>query len=694
MIGSTHNLTAYSRWMNLPLLVGLMATLLFACYRVDYREFNPETVKPIPKEKLDFYANLDSTLPILEGIKSDRQRLDSLILYAEWVKNYADTASLSYAERAYDLATDNHWQYARAVSAYRMAVLKERNAKFGEDIEDAFVDINISKRIFDQTQVEHWKILVNSFVGILYYRKNELDSARHYLTDAKEEIEQILQVDSTFEALLGDVLLNLANTHDRTESQLTSEYYRQCENIFRRIGNWVDLALLWNNMGSEHLANGAYHLADSLFNLAIEFGRTQQNTNVLIDALQQKAYLLLAEYQYHKESTTAEACIDLLQECLRLRKNGQHQTYFYLAQIYQARAYFERNGMDTDSSIYFYDRCIKSARKDGALNLIHLASGSLLSYCIEYDNPSCAEVLDTNALDLVNLNYAAVIDTITSHANAAFKRTNQVTQREIIASEGLKRRNQRFYWLGALIIAALVFFIIYQQLQQKRLQAKMEALRAQINPHFISNSLNAIENLVNQDQKKAASKYIIHFSRLSRRILNSSLGAITTLDQELKTAEHFLALEKLRFPNKLEYEIRVQPELDTTEIQIPALLLQPYLENAIWHGIKPKDGSGVLSLSTKVEGKFLICTIEDDGIGRQKAGELKAKRTFGQKSVGMQITKERIQSFSKTKGTKVQIEDLYDSEEKASGTRVVITLPLKLKKIQTDEQHTRYYRGR
>ena len=151
----------------------------------------------------------------------------------------------------------------------------------------------------------------------------------------------------------------------------------------------------------------------------------------------------------------------------------------------------------------------------------------------------------------------------------------------------------------SIVLVIFLLQIILQIQQQKRLQARMETLRAQINPHFMSNSLNAIESLVNQDQKQAASKYLIHFSRLTRRLLNSSRNPQTSLKEELKTLEHFLALEQLRFRDKLQYDIMVASGLNPENIEVPAMILQPYVENAIWHGLMHKEGTGNILIELK-----------------------------------------------------------------------------------------------
>ncbi|MCB0639287.1 MAG: histidine kinase, partial [Lewinella sp.] len=287
---------------------------------------------------------------------------------------------------------------------------------------------------------------------------------------------------------------------------------------------------------------------------------------------------------------------------------------------------------------------------------------------------SCADIFGASVSDYLHTQYSGVVDTITAELASA---NAEVLDFELQQQEAVSQRRIRNTGLlggFALVVAALVFVVLYQRQKQRRLEARLAALRAQINPHFFSNSLNAIESLVNLDQREAASKYLVHFSRLTRRVLNSSLSPNTSLAGELDTARHFLKLEQLRFKDKLQYEIEVAPEVEAERVEVPSLILQPYLENAIWHGIKPKAEPGLLRLHIEREGKELVCTIEDDGIGRARARAQQAESVLGHKSVGMDITHERL---VRSGGGRVQVIDLHNERGEAAGTRVVVRLPYK-----------------
>lgn len=270
-------------------------------------------------------------------------------------------------------------------------------------------------------------------------------------------------------------------------------------------------------------------------------------------------------------------------------------------------------------------------------------------------------------------NYQGVVDTITNHLNSA---NQQRFDFELAQEKADRRRHMRNIWFissSVLLFIIVIAFGFGQYLKRKRAQAQMEALRAQINPHFISNSLNAIESLVNLDQREAAAKYLIHFSRLSRRILNGSRSSTSSLAEELETMRHYLTLEQLRFRDKLQYEIEVSPDLDADQLEMPAMILQPFIENAILHGIKPKSEPGRLLIKVFRRDKYLICVIEDDGIGREQAQRLKTQTALPgkHKSLGMKITRERLEGA----GGRMEIEDLKSDTGEAVGTRVTLRVP-------------------
>lgn len=207
------------------------------------------------------------------------------------------------------------------------------------------------------------------------------------------------------------------------------------------------------------------------------------------------------------------------------------------------------------------------------------------------------------------------------------------------------------------------------------LEAEMTALRSQMNPHFLFNSLNSIKSYIIKNEPRIAAKYLTKFSQLMRLILNNSNSTYTTLEEELKALKIYIELEQLRFSFKFDFEINIAKNVNSS-IQIPPLILQPYVENSIWHGLMHKEDNGLLTITVDSEEEALHIKIIDNGIGRVKAQEIKSKSAIKRKSMGIQITKERLEMFTKDKNIQaiVNIEDLYDDYQNATGTCVHIII--------------------
>jgi hypothetical protein len=248
-----------------------------------------------------------------------------------------------------------------------------------------------------------------------------------------------------------------------------------------------------------------------------------------------------------------------------------------------------------------------------------------------------------------------------------------------------------------LFIIAMTSVIIYKSLNLKRKNEKlksdhehailmqnaaeleMQALRAQMNPHFIFNCLSSINRFILKNETEAASDYLTKFSRLIRMVLNNSKNPFITLEDELDMLKLYLDMERLRFKDSFDYSINFINSIDVDNVFVPPLLLQPFAENAIWHGLMHKEGQGYLEIALSIENKILTCIITDNGIGRNKAAIFKSKSAEKQKSMGLHITTERLAILNKNMGeqTYFNIEDITDDDGKVAGTKVILKMHYK-----------------
>ncbi|MBT8196416.1 MAG: histidine kinase, partial [Bacteroidia bacterium] len=244
----------------------------------------------------------------------------------------------------------------------------------------------------------------------------------------------------------------------------------------------------------------------------------------------------------------------------------------------------------------------------------------------------------------------------------------------------------------ALIAALLLLaFLIYHflnraskkhkeqlELNKKIFKLEMDGLKAQMNPHFTYNVLNAVQNLVLKKDSKQAYNYITKFSRLMRNYLDSTRSNFIKLSEEIELISNYVQLEQLRLDNKFDFELNVADNVNLENITIPSMIVQPFIENAIHHGLLHKDGKGKLKVGIEQQNGTLQIAISDDGIGREKAGIINSNKTKMHKSYGVKIIKERIALFEEYYKRKIEIiiKDLNENNV-PSGTNVHLTIGLR-----------------
>lgn len=669
-----------------PFLLYLLFSLSFLVLSCnpDRPNFEPSYSGAPPEEDLDQYLDAKAIFEGLDQVKGVRHQLDSLLTLTDKLKNYDDDVALVYADTAYSMATEKNWQLSRGIASYYIALLKGREEHYGERIEDALVDAKISENIFEELNSSIWLIRINNLIGLFHERKNDLETALEYMDKAIRIVESGLVPSQDSLLLKGEIYHDIANIHKVQDTVLAQKYYNAGFDIYSQTGNYQGLARLEFDWALFHYLKKDYDQAEQLMAHGLDYAIKNKDVNAIVAGYQRLGRLRFKQYSSSGEEKYAQDALECYRKLFALQKENHYFLYDQIGSVYQQKAFTSNDEIEVyafvDSAIVAYRSAMIEGRKEGVLSIMEKMGRNISKLCswrarvLEKD---CSDLLQMNSADFLNSNYAGLTDTIGHVLQLANQRNSESARREL---EIKNEQRSKVQWLisgSSLLIVGMIFIVLLQRQQQKRLKAKMEALRAQINPHFISNSLNAIESLVNLNKKEEAAKYLIHFSRLSRRILNSSREGNASLAEEIQTLEHFLALEQLRFRDKLQYLIDIDEDLNPKEIEMPAMLLQPYVENAIWHGIKPKAGTGLVKVKVEREGKFLICVVKDNGIGRTKSAEIKSASVLQQKSVAMKINQERLNVVGRAKGAKVDITDLYDENGAACGTKVTIRLPYK-----------------
>lgn len=243
-----------------------------------------------------------------------------------------------------------------------------------------------------------------------------------------------------------------------------------------------------------------------------------------------------------------------------------------------------------------------------------------------------------------------------------------------------------------LLTAAIVYFIYWFNIRSIRkreenkrvMEAKFaaleqQALQAQMNPHFIFNCLNSIQSFIIDLDVEGANKYLSVFASMIRQTLENSSHLLISFSNELKYLDTYLQLEKLRFKDKFNYFIEIDEKIDQYDTLIPGMLLQPYIENSLRHGIQHrKDNEGLISLHIKSDNnKGLVCAIQDNGVGRKKSGEMKSVQHIEYQSRGTFINEKRVLAINNQFNTNIRVltEDILNADGSVGGTLVKLFIP-------------------
>ncbi|AZA82699.1 histidine kinase [Chryseobacterium lactis] len=258
------------------------------------------------------------------------------------------------------------------------------------------------------------------------------------------------------------------------------------------------------------------------------------------------------------------------------------------------------------------------------------------------------------------------------------QRISQLEKEKELKDELIRKKNVFNYGLiGALVLLTGLIVIIFRTLKKVQIKNKkiaLQSLRREMNPHFIFNSLNSVNHFIATNNELEANQYLTRFSKLMRGVMENSTEDFIPFQQELDLLQNYLGLEKTRFADKFNYEVEVDESLNMHNLQVPGMLVQPFLENAIWHGLRYRTDKGLLKLSFEKEGSHLKILIEDNGIGIEESKKQKTHHQKTREGRGMKNTLERIQLLN----------DLYKKnitcsvKDKENSKGVLVTIKINL----------------
>ena len=466
------------------------------------------------------------------------------------------------------------------------------------------------------------------------------------------------------------------------------------------------------NQEAQAYSNGSWGLEDGISSLFNKMGqydssiyylqmraKREKGVDPYMNTLLGKTYLLQKDYEgaqqlFEKaiDSITrmklryppTEALLGLA-KCVEIKKE-------YKSALLNAKKAFDISQTNEEDSKYTMDICELLARLYHQTGNNDSAYRYLQRYTILKDSATNRQYLWKFNLKLYE--YKKEAEEAKKEARLGFlDRDNKIKEEKLKQEAQLKK----FLIIGLLLLILIGVFIFrtltvkrkselqkqklesakkQAELQQQAAELEMQALRAQMNPHFIFNCLSSINRIILRNETQAASDYLTRFSRLIRMVLINSQRSMIPLEDELQMLRLYLDMERMRFKNSFDYRITFANTIDEGAVLVPPLLLQPFCENAIWHGMMQKEGQGHLQIELSMEENILSCMISDDGIGREKAAELKTKSAEKEKSMGLTITAQRLALLNKNTNVETfyTIEDMLDENENVAGTKVVLKI--------------------
>jgi len=641
--------------LHFKLTYQLLLILLFlATNQISFGQTNEfdNAVLKLSNAKPKNYADIDN---ILKSFERDSVKMKSA---AEvFIRNKYDEGA-SYALNALGIINRNISNYNQSIALHKEANTYAENANSDE-----------------------FRIVSLNLIGVAYRRMDVIKSALDNHTKA-------LKIAYEFKDPTPTVSYNIAVSQNSIGNiYLALEQYDAALNQFKKsleieknADNKLGLAINYHNIGYAEQGKGNLDVALENYEKSLVYNEAINSEIGRMICFNSIGGIYLKKEEYSK----AEPIIrDALKKALEAKDqfyiassyNNLGQLEIALNQVEEAEINLKK-GLEVSKT---YSLKSAEASSNKLLSEINQIKGNYKAALNYYQN---AVEIESTILTEKNLQYVNDIVILYENEN----KNNQIKALASENEEVRKRleRNRNIFWYSvlALLILGTAMFIVNRdralQRDKKILTLEQDMLRSQMNPHFIFNSLNSIKLYIINNEKENAVYYLNKFSKLIRKILIASKEKETSLQEELDTMQLYMNIENIRFDNQIEFKINVDEAINTEVTKVPSLILQPFLENALWHGLSSKESDKKINLNVFKNSKdHITVEIVDNGIGRIASKKIRESKKLKRKSVGIDITKERLANFSKAfeNSYTLNIDDLYEHDS-PSGTRVTLNIPV------------------
>lgn len=526
-----------------------------------------------------------------------------------------------------------------------------------------------------------FKVYSLNMISVIYRRTDAVKAALDFSQEALRLSETVAEPSEGLKRSKNVSLNSIGNIYQMLEQyDLAIEKYEQTMDLERELDNKLGLAINHQNLGECYEAQGKLEPALQNFRKSLVY-------NEIIDSEKGKVICNYSIAHVYVHLGRVNEAVDKLKENLvRAIALGDQKIittiYVNLGWALIRLGDYETAQINLEKGLSLaktYDLNSEVAEANKFLSELWIKRDDYQKAMGYYQESKKYEDRVANSLNLRYVN-----DMILRYESQM--REDQL-ERLAEENESVRlrlRKNRTILIIIGIFLALLIgiFYILYRQNQlkaeKKLLTLEQSMLRSQMNPHFLFNSLNSIKLYIINNERKNAVHYLNKFSKLVRKILEASSQREISLAEELETVALYMNIENIRFSNEINFTVDVKDDIDTHLIKIPSLILQPFLENALWHGLSSKDGEKNIDLEVeKGKNGFIEITITDNGVGRDAAKKIKDGKVLKRKSLGIDITKERLANFSRDYENffNVEIIDQFDEKNRPTGTKIIIFIP-------------------
>ena len=527
-------------------------------------------------------------------------------------------------------------------------------------------------------------------IGVVYRRMDLVKPALDFHTKALDIARSIDKPSKDIKYNIAVSQNSIGNIYLVLEQyELAMRQFQKSLIIEKEAGNRLGLAINYQNIGFAYEAQGELENALRNYKRSLDYNNQINSELGRVICYNSIGKVYIKQEQFNDAQIIIEKALE---------KALYFGDQFYITSSYINLGWAQKHLGLNDLSETNLITGLDLAKKFGLKSSI-VEAQKYLSELYEITNkPNLALNAYRDAVELEktiandrNLRY--VNDVIIQYENEAKnKQIKDLADENELVKSSLER-NKKLFWYSMLALAIIgaIMVALYRtrQLQQEKqiLTLEQDMLRSQMNPHFIFNSLNSIKLYIINNEKENAVYYLNKFSKFIRKILVASTEKEISLDDELDTMKLYMNIENIRFSNEINFEVNIKNNINTARIKVPSMILQPFIENALWHGLssKKEDDKKITLNVYQTNEDYVTISIEDNGIGRIQSTKINDGKLLKRKSVGISLTKARLANFSKdyTSDYKIRIEDLYDNEQNATGTKVVVDIPINTIALRT-----------